>query len=326
MPVPAGGITDPASRITGLVDSQAPKIKEAFLVAVVAIRDRHTLEQLAALLERGQIEEALAALDRAAEHLAGASQQSLTTAARGAAEFLTGALGVTISFNQTNVRAVELMQASRLELIQQFTAEQRAATRLALTDGIQRGLNPVEQARAFQGSIGLTVKQQQAVLNYESMLRAIGSEDPGGREALTRTLRDKRFDRTVLRALEDGDPLTPAQINRMVERYREKYVAFRARTIARTEALRTVHQGTEELYQQAIEMGELDAATLVRKWITARDERVRGSHRALNGVEKAIGEPWVTSRGRLRYPGDPSAPSSEVVNCRCALTTRINAL
>ena len=110
----------------------------------------------------------------------------------------------------------------------------------------------------------------------------------------------------------------------MVGRYRERYLRFRAETIARTEALRAVHQSSEEAYRQAVDQGQLDPGALVRTWITAADERVRGSHRAMMGQQRGFDETFTSGVGnRLRFPGDPNAPASETVRCRCVLTTRL---
>ena len=46
----------------------------------------------------------------------------------------------------------------------------------------------------------------------------------------------------------------------------------------------------------------------------------RDSHAALNGVEIPENEKFRTIWGNeLRYPGDPEAPASEVINCFCVL-------
>lgn len=56
---------------------------------------------------------------------------------------------------------------------------------------------------------------------------------------------------------------------------------------------------------------------MVPVWATSHDERVRDSHKALDG-KKATNGVWVTPTGAtLRFPGDPLAPPGETVNCRC---------
>jgi len=204
-----------------------------------------------------------------------------------------------------------------------FPDQQRAATRLALVDGIARGLNPRDQARNFRSSVGLTELQQAAVINYRRLLEGTNAQRG---EALRRELRDKRFDRTVRSSMRRRVPLTVDQVERMVSRYQERSIKQRAETIARTEALRSVHEGVNEAYQQAIDGGKLNQEDLEREWDSSRDSRVRRTHRLLHGQKRAWGEPWRTENGLICYPGDPEAPAEEVVQCRCLLTTRIRGV
>lgn len=110
----------------------------------------------------------------------------------------------------------------------------------------------------------------------------------------------------------------------MVGRYRERYIKYRAEVIGRTEALRAVHQGTQEMYRQAVEQGAMSSTEYKHKWVSARDKRVRDSHRHLNGLVRMEGETFPGNDGALKYPGDPDAPASETVQCRCCLSTRLD--
>ena len=74
--------------------------------------------------------------------------------------------------------------------------------------------------------------QQIAAINYRRLL------ENNSAEALRRQARDKRFDQSVRRAIENKTPLRAEQIDRMVARYADRLVKQRAATIARTEALR----------------------------------------------------------------------------------------
>ena len=317
MAVRPGGATDPASRIERLVERQDRRFRRVFLQAIQVIQDNLTLDTIVELLERGDIEAALSVIEDAARLIGTAYGAALAESATDTADFLSRALTVGVGFDVTNQRAVNAIQRNSLRLINGFTSEQRETVRQVLARGISEGLNPREQARLFRESIGLTPRQEQAVANYQRLLRA------GSREALTRELRDARFDRTVNRAITRGEPLTEEQIQRMVSRYRERYIRYRSEVIGRTEALRSAHEGSEEMYRQAVETGALDPESIRRKWVTAGDERVRNSHNALNGQERGLEETWQGEDGTLRFPGDPSAPPSETVQCRCVLTTRL---
>ncbi len=314
-------IEDREVRLLEIIARAESRLRRILLNALAAARvSSGTLSELAGLIESGRLDDAIEVAARTgAIRLADGAASVFVLSGQEGAEFLSDVLEIAIGFNQVNERAVSAMQRDRLRLIRQFTAEQRGATRAAIADGISRGLNPVAQARTFRASIGLTTKQQAAVERFRLLLRS------GSSEALTRGLRDRRFDATIRRAIRSGEPLTATQIDRMVSRYSERMVTFRSNTIARTEALRAVHAGNDELYRQAVQDGSLDANQLKRQWVTARDERVRESHVLLNGLVRTLDETFPGTGGPLRFPGDPDAPASETVQCRCALSTRIDA-
>ena len=177
----------------------------------------------------------------------------------------------------------------------------------------------------FRQSVGLTQRQVASVNNFRRLLTDAREDGLPSRQALNRALRDGRFDRTILRAIREDRPLTNQQVERMVTRYRERYVQYRSEVIARTEAWRAVNQGTEEMYQQAVDAGQIRPEQMTRTWVTARDERVRSSHARLNGEQRGYNETWQGDNGELRYPGDPLAPASETVQCRCRISTRLEA-
>ena len=61
-------------------------------------------------------------------------------------------------------------------------------------------------------------------------------------------------------------------------------------------------------------------AGLRKKWFTMRDDRVRDSHRYLEGVEVGLDDAFYTDDGdSAMYPGGFSLPEHNV-NCRCTVT------
>jgi uncharacterized protein with gpF-like domain len=61
-----------------------------------------------------------------------------------------------------------------------------------------------------------------------------------------------------------------------------------------------------------------EAGVLAKIWITARDLRVRDSHRTMEKQCRPIDDPFVTGAGNLlMHPLDPAGPPEEVINCRC---------
>lgn len=283
------------------------------------LRGQNALDAITARLEARDYAGVVADIESAAQRFATVLHEAYVEAGQRTATWLDKQLpGKLPSFDSANPRAVERARQNRLELVRGLTAEQRDITRNVLVDGLSRGANPREMARDLRDSIGLTPTQEQHVRNYRRALETGQFHD-----ASRRQLHDDRYNRTLTAARRDGVQLTPAQVDKMVERYRTNYVAYRAEVIARTEALRAAHEGTEELYRQAIERGDVEAKQLVRIWnagpatLNARDE-----HQAMDGVSVPIGEDFVMPDGtRMRHPGDPRGGTAHTAQCRCAVST-----
>jgi uncharacterized protein with gpF-like domain len=86
----------------------------------------------------------------------------------------------------------------------------------------------------------------------------------------------------------------------------------RADRIARTEA----HTASSAGMEYAVEETEIE---VVRVWSSAEDGRTRRSHASADGQKRRMGEPFVVGGARMKFPGDPSGPASERINCRCVL-------
>jgi hypothetical protein len=313
-----GDIIDPASRLKKLIAKQSPRFASGFQLLISQIKDSLDLTEIADLLETGRLEQALTAALRRAPRLGNLYMDSFVAAARDTASFLNRNLEtIVIDFDQTNPFAVQVARENQLRLVREFSQSQAKATREAILEGIKTGANPKAQAAAFKDSIGLTEKQVKAVENYRRQLEV------GDRGIFDRALRDKRFDSVVRTAIAEGKPLSRSQINKMVDRYREKYVAYRSRVIARTEALRSVHQGNHQMYLQAIENGDLDANSLMNEWNTSLRENVRDSHKDMHGQKRPFGEMFVSGRGNTALHPGAFNVQEEDIQCVCNVGTRI---
>src|SRR5690606_26532321 len=155
-------VEDPATRLNRLVDQQEPRIAAILRTAIAELKDELDLDELANLIEQGRVNEAIDRLRYVADRLGSASNAAFVEAGQSTAEFLRAAGIGRIVFDQVNLNAVAAMQASRLELIREFTAEQLRVTHRALVSGVEAGINPRAQARNFRDSIGLTMRQWQA--------------------------------------------------------------------------------------------------------------------------------------------------------------------
>lgn len=102
-------------------------------------------------------------------------------------------------------------------------------------------------------------------------------------------------------------------MDEIADRIRELYTemsSMRAKRIARTEVIAASAAGS--LYAAK----STNLPGLKKEWIATRDSRTRDSHAHLDGEIVPIDAAFPN---RLDYPGDPSGPPEEVVNCRCTL-------
>ena len=319
----AKAVSDEQMRIERLVQRLERSVKRAFLDFVRAVQSPDVLRDVAEMLGRGDVEGALQIVDRYVSRMAPVVSDVFITAGRDEVTALVDqvkhwAPSTGISFDPTNERAAALMRNAQLQFIREMTQSQRDSIRQAITQGLMDGAGPRDMAREFRNAIGLTASQEAAVRNYERLLRT------GSREALERDLRDRRYDRTIERADRTGEPLSPEQIERMTERYRQRYIAYRSETIARTETTRVVSQARQEALQQTIDEVGIDESLVQRVWRATKDHRVRHTHRSMDGQEVGKDDPFTSPSGaKLRYPGDPEAPSFETIMCRCVVINRI---
>ena len=305
--------------IEALLKRQETRIRVIFETAIREYRENLDLDRIALLLARNDVLGALSEIQTIAAAVANASQAAFIAAAEAATVYIETKRRITVGWDVSNRQATQILTASRLEFIQQFSEQQRAATRLALVDGVERGLPPRELARAFRDSIGLTEYQENVVQNYRRHLQRIGAADVPKqiqREALTRALRDKRSDVRLKRLIREGRALEPQEIENMVTKYRERHIKHRAKTIARTEALSAVHEGQDNALREAVRNGALERIP-TGQWITGQDGRQRDAHQELHLKEMPLDEPFVNSIGAIRYPGDRTAAPANVINCRC---------
>lgn len=299
-------------------ETYEPRIHHQYILAIAAMREAFTLSELTELLQEGRIEEIFEGISTEFVRVQDIVLAAYLASGLETSKFIGEFLDDFVSFDQLGDRVVNTQRAESERLIQRLNAGQRAASLLALQDGLRRELQPAAQARNLVQSYGLTERQQTAVINYRRLL------ETNSAEALRRQARDKRFDQSVRRAIENKTPLRTEQIDKMVARYAARLVKQRAAVVARTEALRATEQAIDEMWNQAFDSGIVLPVEVEETWLTDQDELVRGTHVPMHGQVRAPGVPFTSGAGvPLRYPGDPSAPAKETTNCRCRKKFRL---
>jgi hypothetical protein len=192
-----------------------------------------------------------------------------------------------------------------------------ASIRQALVNHAIRNEGTDTLARSIKDVIGLSPAQAQHVANYRVELELMHPN------AMQRALRDRRYDAGFQKALADKTPLDPERIDKMVDAYHRRWIAYRADTIARTEGLRAATTGAVESTRAAL--ADSPTMTVVKTWIATKDDRTRDTHRHLDGQSvTGMETPFVTTAGNtIRWPHDENAPASETINCRCTIGFRL---
>lgn len=95
----------------------------------------------------------------------------------------------------------------------------------------------------------------------------------------------------------------------------------RARMVARTE---TIGASNGAAMAQARSTG----LQMSKRWLATEDARTRPSHVAADGQTVALNEPFMVGipvAGPLDFPGDPTGPASEIIQCRCSVLFLISS-
>ena len=327
------------SRIEQLTDEFEPQMRAAFLDAVADITSRAELGRIVERLEKGDIAGAVEAvhLDPAAYS---ALDRTITSAFDAGGRSAIGALPklrdpsggeFIVRWDARNLRAETWLRQHSSTLITRITDDQRNAVRRALVEGMEAGRNPRATAldvigrinratgRRTGGIVGLTSQLSTTVEKARAAM--ISGDVDGMRAYLSLGLRDHRFDASVRKAIAAGKPVPQDLVPKITGRLTDRYLDLRGKAIAKTETMAALNQSGVEAMYQAIDAGAVKVETVTKVWHTARDPRVRDSHAALDRESVGIGAAF--SNG-LAYPGDPSAPASETVNCRCWMETKID--
>lgn len=205
--------------------------------------------------------------------------------------------------------------------------------REALSVGAQLGKNPRTTALELVGRInratnkreggyiGLTSQQAQFVRSARLELSQL-------QEAyFNRTLRDKRYDGLVRKAIRSGKPLNKVEIDLVAGRYSDRLLKFRADVIARTEMINSLRVARHEGFVQLVESGKVTDDQIERTWSATGDQRVREDHSEMDGQKVfGIAAPFVTPDGqKLLFPGDSSlgAEPNQTIQCRCFENVRV---
>lgn len=94
-----------------------------------------------------------------------------------------------------------------------------------------------------------------------------------------------------------------------------RYSTYQSERLVRTEATNAANFATMESATTIF-----PGAQMQKEWIASFDDRTRDTHAEVGASEPIpYNDAFMVGGNFLMYPGDPSGPSSEVINCRCSV-------
>lgn len=228
------------------------------------------------------------------------------------ARILTRALGHEVGFQPFSSRI--LMQI-RIQM-QELTADLERSRNRGIAEAVAvpvrnvawsvmiQGLTTAQAVKLLKSTIGLPP-------NWLGAPSALREELESGRFTESRRLssRDKK---AIRKQLASGKPLSPAFVERMVDRYTESLIDLRARTIVRTEMHRAAAETQREGWRQAMQAGQI-SPIMRRAWIVTPDDRLRPDHAAIPGMNPD----GVRMDEQFQTPMGPAVGPPLDPNCRC---------
>jgi|GEM_PF-3571104 hypothetical protein len=326
-------------RIERLMATWEPRIAAAFRLSIQGIRNKVVIAQLVEALKAGDVERAVRLIGIEPVRfrpLAAVLEAFFEAAGMDTTVSINVGPGVGLAiFDVRDPPADNWLRTHATELITRISDEQRDMVREALRP-LRLGVDPMLSMQTPQklaldlvgrissvtrqregGMIGLNAEQAKWARNYAAEL----AESPPNPGALERKLRDKRFDRTIAKAIREERSLTDEQRQAMVFAYRNRALRLRGETIALNEASEVAHNAQVEAWKQAITRGVVKEDSVRRFWITAGDDQVRPTHREVPGLNAAgvrLDQPFQTYKGPVMQPGWRFDPG-----CRCRVRVRV---
>jgi hypothetical protein len=319
-----------ALNLTQITVDQERAVTKAFTESIQSVKDQAVMTEIAALLDRGNVEGVVTLLQldpatfRPLENATlSAYQVGGDTGASQVGRIPVASGTLALRFNTRSRRAEAWINQLSSTRIVEIGEESKAVVRSVLRSALAQGQSPRTTAldlvgridpvtrRRTGGFIGLTESQAQWSVNARLELETLNPN------YLTRELRDRRLDAAFAKAIRDQVPLKAKQVDTAVTRMQARTLRYRGEVIGRTESINALRAGQAEAIQQAIDTTEVDTAGSYKIWDSESGPRTRAAHLEANGQKVPIDEPFIVDGEALDYPGDPAGSAANVIQCRC---------
>lgn len=317
-----------------------PATARAFADAIADVRSNVVLKRIIEALERGDIEAAIRALN-IDETLFAKMRASIVAAyGDGGAAVIAAtrfspptATRAVVRWDVSNPIAEAFIRNVIGGDITRITNDTLDAVRKAMTTGYAAGQGPRQIALDIVGRIGANGKRTGGLVGLsgpqvqwvQNMRRYLEAGDYAAVRRMSK--RDRRFDKTLEKAIRTGKQLTKAQKERIAQRYSDRLLKLRGNTIARTETAGAVEQSRIDGFRVGMNKQGYPPQYVIKKWMHGgggakpREQHLLENEQTVDGLDT----PFVMGDGTLmQRPHDPNGPANHVVNCTCNLILDID--
>lgn len=329
-------------RVLALVRTDSKAVLEAFKNAISAASAAVDMPALIKALEAGQIEEAVRLLRLTTDQLfllEDAIRTTYMAAGIDVAQSAPAPVKASFGFNGRSPAAEAYITSVSSTLIQGIADDTLIMAREVILRGMARGEGVAGIARKITGKVvagrrvggflGLTTQQAGYVDNMADMLKdpnRIGEyfigRDANGKGIPRYKLSDRRYDRVVQKAINEGKALEPGTISEISAAHRSKALTRRGQDIAKDQVFSSQSAARQDAYAQIAARPDVESVT--KRWQHNLSEFPREDHVAMSGKVVAYDATFNFPDAQMQRPHDPAGGAKHSLGCRCIAVYRIN--
>lgn len=114
--------------------------------------------------------------------------------------------------------------------------------------------------------------------------------------------------------LGEGIPQLAARVDEALSATGTDLWENRATVVARTESIGALNAARMDAFRV---VAEDEGGVFEKVWISTQDSRTRETHREADGQRVPLEAPFKVGGFPLMFPGDPTGPPQETIQCRC---------
>ena len=151
---------------------------------------------------------------------------------------------------------------------------------------------------------------------WQNLFASFGSAVGAQRVTLVSGTAKNNLIRITQQLMSDPEFMTLGAVERgrILKNQFNTYSQYQSERLVRTEATAAANFATMESATTIFPKEQMQ-----KEWIASFDDRTRSTHSEADGQIVMANDTFFVGGSQMMFPGDPSAPAAEVVNCRCSI-------